>query len=308
MTRWILALAWAGGVTALSAQAPPAAQLPPGQPQTGVPPAPTPTPAPTPAVSPALWQHLVNWETVMKGATNFYCEGKKVQENKVGARKGKKESKTDFRCQMPSKARMLLTAVPGPGEKADANDFDLYIATGTSILEYDGNNKRLIDTRLPPGGTKGMLLLDFLSGAVTARAAVERFEIRLLQEDANYLYLELKPRTAEDLGDFESMILVLFRNLAGQPAYLPRQVVVRRNKDQEEETWDFPRPAINVKGIANADFEPVVVDKKIWNVVLQNAPAQGSRAARPPVAVGAAAIPGSGAPAAVPTPGGPPRK
>ena len=304
MTRWILALAWAGGVTALSAQTPPAAQPPLGQPPTGLPPAPT--PVPTPAVSPALWQHLQNWETVMKGATNFFCEGKKINEVKVGVRKGKKESKTDIRCQMPSKARMFLTAIPGPGEKTDPNDYDLYIASSSLILEYDGNNKRLIETRLPPGSTKGMLLLDFMSGAITARAAVERFEIRLFQEDANYLYLELKPKTAEDRGDFESMILVLFRNIAGQPGYLPRQVVVRRNNNQEEETWDFPRPAINVEGITNATFQPVVVDKKIWNVVVQNAPAQGPRDARP--AVGAAAIPGPGAPPVVPTPGELPRK
>ena len=53
MTRWILALAWAGGCAAVPAQTPPA-----GQPPVGLPPAPTPTA--TPAVSPALWQHLQN--------------------------------------------------------------------------------------------------------------------------------------------------------------------------------------------------------------------------------------------------------
>ncbi len=292
MTRWTLATAWAACTAALLlAQAPPAGPVPPAV---------APTAASREALSPALWQHLVNWEAVMKGASNFYCEGKKISETKGGVRKGKKESRTEIRCQMPSKARMLLTVIPGPGEKPDPNDFDLYIATSNLILEYDGNNKRLIETRLPPGGTKGMLLLDFISGAITARAAAERFDIKLLKEDANYLYLELKPRTSEDLGDFESMVLVLFRNLEGQPAYLPRQVVVMRNKNQEEETWDFPRPAINVQGFGPADFSPAPIDKKTWNHVVQYAPAQRGGLSQAVQAPAPAAIPGPGV---VPTPG-----
>ncbi len=292
MTRWTLATAWAACAAAmLLAQAPPAGPLPPAA---------APAAAPQPALSQELWQHLVNWEAVMKGAKNFYCEGKKIQETKVGARKGRKESRTEIRCQMPSKARMVLSAIPGPGEKADPNDFDLYIATSDLILEYDGNNKRLIETRLPPGSMKGMLLLDFISGAITARAAAERFDIKLLKEDANYLYLELKPRKPEDLGDFESMVLVLFRNVEGQPAYLPRQVVVMRNKNQEEETWDFPRPAINVQGFGPADFSPAPIDKKTWNHVVQYAPGARSLLLATPTPPGPAAIPGPGV---VPTPG-----
>ena len=292
MTRWTLAAAWAACAAAtLVAQAPPAGPAPPAT---------APAAAPREALSPALWQHLVNWETVMKGASNFYCEGKKISETKVGVRKGKREMRTEIRCQMPSKARMVLSAIPGPGEKADPNDFDLYIATSNLILEYDGNNKRLTETKLPPGGNKGMLLLDFISGAITARAAAERFDIRLLKEDANYLYLELKPRTAQDLGDFESMVLVLFRNVEGQPAYLPRQVVVMRNKNQEEETWDFPRPAINVQGFGAADFSPAPIDKKTWVTVVQHAAGPAERGLKIPGMPYDLAVPG---PAAVPTPG-----
>ena len=298
MTRWTLAAVMTACATALLAQAPPAAPVPPAA---------APAVAPREALSPALWQHLVNWEAVMKGATNFYCEGKKISETKVGARKGKKESRTEIRCQMPSKARMVLSAIPGPGEKADPNDFDLYIATSSLILEYDGNNKRLIETHLPPGGNKGMLLLDFISGAITARAAAERFDIKLLKEDANYLYLELKPRTPQDLGDFESMVLVLFRNVEGQPAYLPRQVVVMRNKNQDEETWDFPRPAINVQGFGAGDFNPAPIDKKTWTTVVQYAAAPGERGLKVPGMPYDLAIPGaapaSGGQGVVPTPG-----
>ena len=293
MRRWILAAAWAGSLTAVSAQAPPAGPTPPAA---------APAAAPAAPINPALWQHLVNWETVMKGATNFYCVGTKTKEVKVGTRKGKTTYKTTITCQMPSKACMNVTAVPGPGEKADPNDYEAYIATSSLILEYDGNNKRLIETRLPPGSTKGMLLLDFLSGAITAKAAVERFDIKLLGEDAYYVHLELKPKTPEDLGDFESMVLVLFRNVEGLPAYLPRQVVVNRNKNQEQEVWDFPKPLINDKRVKDSWFDPVAIpDKATWKHVVQYA--QSARSLpnlNPPVA----AIPGPATPAAVPTPGG----
>lgn len=308
MTRWILATAWAGCATTLLAQAPPAGPTPPA-----VAPAPAPVPAPAQAapIDPVLWQHLVNWETVMKGATNFYCVGTKTQETLVGARKGKRSYKTDIMCQMPSKARMNVTALPAPGENGDPNDYAAYIATKSLVLEYDGNDKRLIETRLPPGSYKGMLLLDFLSGAITAKAAAERFDIKFLGEDPNHLHLELKPRTPEDLADFEKMTLVLFRNLPGQPAYLPRQVVISRNKGQEQELWDFPKPAINVNGIKESYFDPVAVDKKTWKHIVQYAAAPGEPGVKLPGLPLDLAIPGAapapGTKPVVPTPGTPPK-
>jgi len=306
MKRWILAAAWAGCATTLLAQAPPAGPTPPA-----VAPAPAPAPAQAAAIDPVLWQHLVNWETVMKGASSFYCVGTKTKEVLVGARKGKQSYKTDIMCQMPSKARMNVTALAAPGQNSDPNDYAAYIATKSLILEYDGNDKRLIETRLPPGSYKGMLLLDFLSGAITAKAAVERFDIKFLGEDANYLHLELKPKTPEDLADFEKMTLVLFRNLPGQPAYLPRQVVINRNKGQELELWDFPKPAINVNGIKESFFDPVAIPDKAWKHIVQYAAAPGERGVKVPGAPFDLAIPGAppapGAPAAVPTPGVPPK-
>jgi len=262
-------------------------------------------------IDPVLWQHLVNWETVMKDATNFYCVGTKTQETLVGAYKGKRGYKTEIMCQMPSKARMSVTRVAEPGEKPDPDDYAAYIATKSLILEYDGNDKRLIETRLPPGSYKGMLLLDFLSGAITAKAATERFDIKYLGEDANHLHIELKPRTAEDLADFEKMTVILFRNMPGQPAYLPRQVVISKSKGQVQELWDFPKPAINVSGVKESYFDPVPVDKKTWKHLVQNAAAPVEPRGKVPGGPFDLAIPGAapapGAKPVVPTPGTPPK-
>jgi TIGR03009 family protein len=301
MTRRLMtATAWLTCVAVLPAQAPPAGPPSLGPPTaTATPPAVVPPPAAP--VSAEVWAHLVNWETVMKAATNLYSKGTKTVEYKAGPRKGTRQYTTDIMCKMPGKARMNVTAVPPPGQKADPNDYEAFIATGSAVLEYSGPDKKLTETALPPGGASGQLLLDFLSGRMTARATVDRFGITLLKEDENYIYLQLTPKLQEDQENFETMIIVLFRNLPDRPGYLPRQAVMRRKNNQEEETWTFSNPAINVQGIQDSYFLPVPVDPKTWNHVKQNIPLR-----RPAPAVGLpAAIPGT--PAVVPTPGTPPK-
>lgn len=298
--RFLTAAAWLASVTALAAQTPPGGQPPLGEP---TPPAVAP-PAAAPAVTAEVWQHLQNWEAVMKTAQNFYCTGTKSIEHKAGARKGIRNYTIDIMCLMPSKSRMNITAVPAPGQKPDPNDYSAYIATENVILEYEGLDKRLTETRLAPGSAKGQLLLDFLSGSITAQAAIDRFAITMRQQDANYIYLELKPKTKQDLEDFETMILVLFRDMPGQAAYLPAQVVLFTNNNQIEETWNFKSPAINIKGVKPEYFEPVAVDAKTWTTVVQNARPRGNN---PPPGMPATAVPGPGGRPVVPTPGSPPK-
>ena len=223
-----------------------------------------------PQVDPALLQHLQNWEQVMKGAANFYAECGLTRENKL--RKTKADFKGSIMCLKPGKARMRIEAIPAPGAKPDPNDFISYICTPQAVYEYDGSAARLTEVRFPNGASNRNLLLDFMSGSITAKAALDRFSMKILKQDQFYVYIEIKPLTAQDRADFESMILVLFLNTPGQPAYLPRQVVIRKPNGQEEENWDFPRPAINAKGILVEYFEP---EKPFpgWKHEIQNAPA-----------------------------------
>ncbi len=223
-----------------------------------------------PQVDPALLQHLQNWEQVMKGAANFYAECGLTRENKL--RKTKVESKGSIACLKPGMARMRIEAIPAPGEKLDPKDYVAYICTAQTVYEYVGIESRLTEVRFANGASNRNLLLDFMSGAITAKAALDRFSMKILKQDQFYVYIEIKPLSAQDRTDFESMILVLFLNTPGQPAYLPRTVVIRKPNSQEEETWDFPRPTVNTPSVTLDWFKPVP-PLPGWKHEIQNAPA-----------------------------------
>ena len=206
----------------------------------------------------------------MKGAANFYAECGLTRENKL--RKTKVESKGSIACLKPGMARMRIEAIPAPGEKLDPKDYVAYICTAQTVYEYVGIESRLTEVRFANGASNRNLLLDFMSGAITAKAALDRFSMKILKQDQFYVYIEIKPLSAQDRTDFESMILVLFLNTPGQPAYLPRTVVIRKPNSQEEETWDFPRPTVNTPSVTLDWFKPVP-PLPGWKHEIQNAPA-----------------------------------
>ena len=228
----------------------------------------------------------------MKGANNFYAECGLVRENKL--RKTRTDHKGSIMCLKPGMARMRIEAIPAPGAKPDPNDYLAYICTPTAVYEYDGNATRLTEVRFQASNTTRNLLLDFMSGVITAKSALERFNMKIIKQDQFYVYIEVKPRTAQDMADFETMILVLFLKNGDQPAYLPRQVVIRKSNGQEEETWDFPKPGVNVVGVKPEYFTPVPPAKG-WNHVVQNAPPANGGAVQPAAGAGqpAAPVPGT---------------
>ncbi len=279
MTRAGLTLAAALAASSTFAHAPPAAPpAAPGRtPIATTPPAPPaspggshlPTPgagtpaAPAAALAPELVAHLTGWEKVMQGAGNFYCKNvTNVHENRI-TKKTTTET-GEIMCLKPNMARMRLEKKPAPGQKADPNAYVAYICTGQEVYEYDGNAKVVTVYKLANGGVGDNLILEFMSGALKAQDVVKRFDLKLLKQDASYVYLEIKPRLPRDQAEFETMILVLFKpNLpqAPQLAYLPRTVVMRK-RDQEE-TWDFPQPAVGVQGITKEHFKFVPVPKEL---------------------------------------------
>lgn len=259
----------------------------------GAPAAPAVQPAPA-AVDPKLKAHLDNWEATMKGAKDFYSECTRVRKNLL--HKTEKAAKGSVMCLKPNMAYMRVDDVIPAGAPKNPNAYEAYICTGKAIYEYDASAKTVNEYPLPANGASGNLLLDMLSGAITANAALQRFDIRVAKEEAHYLHLELKPKLAEDKVDFEVMTVVLF----GGPqlpkeyaslAYLPCVVIMRKNNGQEEETWSFPQPRVNV------NLDPKLFDAQFppgWKHVKQQPkPAPG---AKPPAGPPAASIPPLGPP------------
>jgi TIGR03009 family protein len=201
------------------------------------------------AIDPALKVHLDAWEKSIAGITNFFTSTNLTKKNAIL----KKETQYtgSIICLKPNMARMRI-------EKKDKKDeYTAYICTGTAVYEYDGTGKQVTEYKLPNGGVGDNLLLSFVSGALKANDVISRFDVKLMKEDANYVYLEIKPRGAADKADFESMIVVLYGPKVPTVAYLPRTVVMRKNNGQEEEVWEFLQPVLNHQGIKPDDFKYV---------------------------------------------------
>lgn len=213
----------------------------------------------------------------MKNATNFYAEVKRTRKDMLL----KKEKMMDgsVMCQKPNLARMRLQAVPAAGQKPDPNDYEAYICTGREIFQYDGLVKTLTSYQLRGAGVGDNLLLEFMSGTLKTNDVLRRFDMQLLKEDANYVYLQIGAVQPSDKQEFQTMILVLHQpNIPGKPhlAYLPRTVVFRKNNNQEEEVWEFPSPLVNVKIEANAfQYVPPPQDWKVQKVQAPTPPPPG---------------------------------
>ncbi|HET6573929.1 MAG TPA: TIGR03009 domain-containing protein [Fimbriiglobus sp.] len=233
--------------------------------------------APAPQPAPELLAHLTGWEKVMQAASSFYCNGvTKVHKNRITRKETIEVG--EIMCLKPNMARMRMEAKPAPGQKADPNAYMAYICTGQEVYEYDGNAKVITVYKLANGGVGDNLILEFISGSLKAADVVKRFDLKLLKQDDNYVYLEIKPRLPRDQAEFESMILVLFKpNLPQFPhlAYLPRTVEMRK-RDQVE-TWDFPQPTVVAKGITREHFKFVPVPKELgWKTQHAQQPSAGA--------------------------------
>jgi len=208
-------------------------------------------PAAPPALDPKLVAHLRGWEATMKAVEKFAVEATLTKTNLVTKREEKKTG--SIWVMKPNLARMNLKKVVSAGEKENPNDFEAFICTGKMLYHYDGSLKTVTEIALAGNGTGNNLMFDVMSG-MTAQQLVNRFDVKLLKEDANYVYLEVKPRQTEDKSDFETMTLVLCAPKVQGRAYMPRMVQFKKANGQEVESWDFPDPKVNPPGMKEADF------------------------------------------------------
>ena len=228
-------------------------------------------PGGAPQIDPKLLAHLHGWEAVMKSAANFSAACTLVRKNLVF--KKEKAYTGSIWCLKPNMARLRLEAQTVPGQKPNPNDYDAYICTGKAVYQYEGLAQKVTEFPLQNAGVGDNLLLEFMSGTLKANDIIQRFDLKLIQQDKNYVYLEITPRLLKDKAEFETMIIVLHQpNIPKNEAlaYLPRTVVIRKNKGQEEEVWDFPNPVINGKGIDPSAFQYIPVPT--WKFERANAP------------------------------------
>src|SRR5262249_8989475 len=120
-----------------------------------------------------------------------------------------------------------------------------YVCTGTYLYVWHVPTKELRIHEIPkpqPGQVGNDSFLHFLFGmrAVDAKA---RHDLKLMGEDANYIYIEVQPRLAEDKRDFKVAQIVLFKD-----TFLPRQLKFQHADSAVVTEWDIPavKAGVNV--------------------------------------------------------------
>jgi TIGR03009 family protein len=227
------------------------------------------TAAPMPMHLESLAVHLDGWKKVMQRADNFYCKDvTKVCENRIT----KKTSAWigEIMCRKPDQLRIRLETKPAPGRQADLNDYVAYIGTGREVYEYDGNARVVTEYKLAGGDANASPILHFLTSALVVENRVfdplsgalrpdadGRFEIKLMRQDKNYVYLDFVPRLPRNKAEYQSINLVLYKPVHRKQAYLPAHIRIVRPDGNQLEDWSFRDPVVNVKEIGPGSFKYV---------------------------------------------------
>lgn len=207
----------------------------------------------------ALQNHLTAWEKKSASTNSYYADCDFVKKNTT-TRKETTYTGT-LMCMKPNLARMRID------NKADKADYLAYIADGKAVYEYNGREKTVTQYQIPPGGKGGVgdnLLMEFMSGAMTANDVKTRFDLKLEKEEEHYVHIKITPKLERDKQEFDTMLLVLYSaKLADrQWDYLPAVVMMSKNGGQEVETWNFKEPKINHPGIKKEQFAAVMPKKE----------------------------------------------
>jgi TIGR03009 family protein len=192
------------------------------------------------AIDPAVVAHLQAWEAKHKTLTSLNCE---VEEKKIDRLKKRERSFTgSVMCMKPNLAWMNVKSTTEP------NFYQAYISDGNSVFEYESGEKTVTEHKIAKAnGVGDNLLIEFMSGSMTAQQALQRFDIRLEKAEQHYVYLQILPRLPKDLQDFSKVRLVLYTDALKPQGweYLPAAAVITSPTEQFEEQWTFKNPTLN---------------------------------------------------------------
>lgn len=200
-----------------------------------------------PAQLPAVEAHLRAWEAETAALFGLSAD---FSLDRTGA-----DRRDAFRGTIKYlRPNLVRLRIENPGR---AEDFEDYVGTGTAVFEYNGAAKTVTEYPIPPGAGAGggHLLMDLFAG-IKADALARRFEVSVFKEDAHYVYLDLKPRTATDQAVFTTARIALY-GPKSKHAYLPAQLFVSK-ANGEAEHWRFDAKGLrpNPAGTTAKEFRP----------------------------------------------------
>jgi TIGR03009 family protein len=181
---------------------------------------------------------LAGWESSLTSLRSLYAECERTTIDKTFQTKEIfKGSAKYLKSPGPGQgSRASLELYKQPSQGANAMIFEKYICTGTYLYEYAPANKVIRIHDMPPakaGQIADDNFLSFLFG-MKATEAKQRYQLSLTPpSDANYHYLLIQPKLAQDKADFTVARLVLLRQ-----NFLPAQVWFHQPNGNEV-TWNF---------------------------------------------------------------------
>jgi TIGR03009 family protein len=172
----------------------------------------------------------------------YLCEGKSLYQYH-----GLEKTITEFRLAAPTEKKVsedrLLTA------KAQVKEWRLQIPDLDATDDYL-TRLAIFFMKIPLHIIENAM---FLSG-VNPKELEERFEFRLIKEDANYVYLEMMPRKKRDA----QRTLVALYGPSTQFPYFPCKILMVQ-PNGENETWAITGLQTNIPGIDEQAFRFVTV-------------------------------------------------
>jgi TIGR03009 family protein len=225
----------------------------------GAPQVPTPVPQ---AAQGQLDQILNSWEQVTRQVTAFEAV---CNRTRTSFRFGTIE-KYEGNLRLLKAEPNLLYASLEMHRKEDAAVFEKLILNDRGLWAYDSTAKVINLLELP----KRVGIFDNTPIAlVCGMKAIDvknRFEINLKGQDANYIYLEVLPRTDGDKGNFSKIRLTLIKG-----SYLPRQLWWQQ-PNQDEVMFDLPRVDSRANHLRPGDFASPQPPPPGWQIALPRAP------------------------------------
>ncbi len=187
--------------------------------------------APLPELPPnqRLDSLLAQWEAKMSGVKSLQADIAREYEDKTWRTKEIYVGRAYY--QAPNMANLYLQRQDNPSM------YERFICTGQFVYQFLVAQKQLCVYDL--GANKGQAgpqdnFLSFLVG-MKADEAKKRYQIRLAGEDANYIYLEVKPRFPADMADFSLAQIALT-----QRTFLPRMLIYTEANGNKA-TWNIPK-------------------------------------------------------------------
>jgi TIGR03009 family protein len=205
----------------------------------------TSTPSPSPDAA-KLPSHMENWEKAMAEVKTLVLECKRFDKKNTFDTTDKFEGKAFFMKDKDDVfvlIQMVKMDKKDPKKPDASGIYERFVCNPTACYEYAPQEKKIRFRQIPVGkGAKGGddNLLSFLFNT-NAKKAMERYKLKLVKEDDNYVYVEVLPTRPADKVDFENALVCLDKE-----TYLPRQLRFRQNNG-DEVLWDLPAVTKNAK-------------------------------------------------------------